>query len=496
MPRRAAPLGRPEIALDARLAQPLYRQLYERLRLAILEGQLERGARLPSTRALASELGISRATATLAYEQLVSEGYLEGRGGQGTTVARRLPRAAQEAHLDRRLAREDERPVGRTAALACEVHDALPDEAPHGRGSFRTGEPALDLFPYELWARLVARNARDGLARQAHEQPPAGFEALREAIVAHIAITRGVRCTAEQVIITTGAQGALNLVARTLLNPGDAAWVENPGYFGVHGALRATGARLVPVPVDAAGLDVAAGQRRAPDARLVAVTPSHQFPTGVTLSMERRLELLAWAQHHGAWIVEDDYDSEFRFCGRPLEALQGLDRSGRVLYVGSFSKTLFPALRLGYLVAPADLVRPLLAMRRVIDGHGPILEQLALAEFLREGHYARHLRRMLRRYRQRRDLLVLELRQQLADVLEVWTPEAGIHLVGWLPPGWDDLAVAELSARHGIGAAPLSRYSLEPLARGGLLFGYASTSEAEIVSAVGRLAAALRPLLG
>jgi GntR family transcriptional regulator/MocR family aminotransferase len=499
MPKPAAVNGRPEITLDASLETPLYKQLYGRLRGAILAGQLPRGERLPSTRTLASELGVSRGTTVLAYEQLLLEGYLESRVGQGTSVSRRLPATL--------LHQPAERPGEETAQPHAEapLHLApragklqgLPNlsrvEGSSG-GAFRGGQPALDLFPYELWARLLARRARQSLASFAYYQPPAGFQPLREAIAAHIGITRGVRCTAEQIILTTGTQGALDLAVRTLLTPGEEAWLENPAYFGARGALLAGGARLIPVPVDAEGLEVEAGRTLAPAARLAFVTPSHQYPTGVTMSLRRRLELLDWAREAGAWILEDDYDSEYRFGGRPLEALQALDRAGRVLYIGTFSKLLFPSLRLGYLVAPEELVEPLLTTRRFTDAHLPILEQMVLADFLHEGHFARHLRRMLLHYRRRRDCLYRELRTHLGDLLEVYVPQAGMELVGWLPPGKEDSRASELAAEAGVSVAPISRFSLEPLPRGALVLGFASADEEQIRIGVKTLAAALRRL--
>jgi GntR family transcriptional regulator/MocR family aminotransferase len=303
-----------------------------------------------------------------------------------------------------------------------------------------------------------------------------------------------VRCTPEQIILTAGSQGALDLAVRTLLSAGEVAWLENPGYFGARGAFLAAEARLIPVPVDDQGLMVEIGQQRASAARLVFTTPSHQFPTGVTMSLSRRLALLEWAREADAWILEDDYDSEYRFSGRPLEALQGLDKDSRVLYIGTFSKVLFPALRLGYLVAPTELVTPLLAMRRFLDGHIPMLEQMALFDFLNEGYFARHLRHMLHHYRKRRDLLHRELRIHLGDLLEVHAPEAGMHLVGWLPPEKDDQRAANLAAQVGIQIMAISTYSLEPLPRGGLVFGYAGTDEDAIPHGVKRLAAALKQL--
>lgn len=499
MPRHAQPGKQPEIRLDATLPMPLYKQLYERLRGAILAGQLERGTRLPSTRALASELGVARMTTVLAYQQLLLEGYLESRVGQGTIVARSLPATLFPAQKEsKREQQTGEGPASsiRLAKSLGPLKDISWPTRPERQtgGTFAGGEPGLDLFPYKVWARLIARRARQSLRAFAHYQPPAGYFPLREAIAAHIGVTRGVRCTPEQIILTAGSQGALDLAVRTLLSPGEAAWVENPGYFGARGALLATGARLVPVPVDEQGLVVEIGRERCESARLVSTTPSHQFPTGVTMSLARRMLLLDWARQTGAWILEDDYDSEYRFGGRPLEALQGLDHDGRVLYIGTFSKVLFPALRLGYLVAPTELIEPLLLMRRALDMHLPMLEQMALCDFLHEGHYARHLRRMRHHYQRLRDLLSHELQTRLGDLLEVHASEVGMHLVGWLPPGKDDQRAAELAALVGIQVLPVSTYSLEPLPRGGLVFGYAGTSEEAIPHGVKRLREALELL--
>lgn len=499
MSRRTQPGKRPEIKLDATLPAPLYKQIYERLRSAILTGQLERGTRLPSTRTLASELGVARMTTALAYQQLVLEGYLESRVGQGTVVARSLPATLLGAEISNKG--EQRTASEKTASISIAERlrplKAIPwpaHQVGQTGGTFSGGEPGLDLFPYEVWARLIARRARQAVRACAHYQPPAGYFPLREAIAAQVGITHGVRCTPEQVIITAGSQGALDLAARTLLNPGEAAWIENPGYFGARGALLAAGAHLVPVPVDEQGLLVEIGKERCPDARLVSTTPSHQFPTGVTMSLARRMILLDWARQAGAWILEDDYDSEYRFSGRPLEALQGLDQDGRVLYIGTFSKVLFPALRLGYLIAPGELIEPLLIMRRVLDMHLPLLEQMALFDFLREGHYARHLRQMRRHYKKLRDLLQRELQIHLGDLLEIHASEIGMHLVGWLPPGQDDQRAARLAAQKGIQVLPISTYSLEALPRGGLVLGYAHINEEAIPHEVKRLRAALKHL--
>jgi GntR family transcriptional regulator/MocR family aminotransferase len=503
MPKRAVTANRPEIIFDRGSSAPLYKQLYERLRTQILSGQLEAGARLPSTRTLASELGVSRNTTAIAYELLLLEGYIEARVGDGTRVARLQPERLTQVETGARTrsGRGPEEPVSHATGLSqrgrlllrvahpSELSGVSVNAAAH---IFRAGHPDRDTFPYELWARLVARRARQSLRDVSSYQHAAGYYPLREAIAAQVGITRGVYCSPEQVILTSGSQGAVDLAARALLDPGDAAWVEDPGYPGTYGALLGAGARLVPVPVDGEGLDVDAGRRLAPGARLVSVTPSHQFPTGVTMSLRQRLALLEWAREACAWILEDDYDSEYRFSGRPLEALQGLDTSQRVIYIGTFSKVLFPALRLGYLIVPDQLVDGFLATRHYIDVHVPLLEQMALSDFMVEGHYARHLRRMRLLYLERRNTLVAELRRTLSDMLDVTVPEAGMHLVAWLPPDMDDREAARLATAHGVQVAPVSTFSLRPLARGGLMLGFAGASQQELRDGVRTLATALR----
>jgi GntR family transcriptional regulator / MocR family aminotransferase len=356
----------------------------------------------------------------------------------------------------------------------------------------RPGVPAIDAFPYTTWARLVGRHARHSLRAVATYQDPLGYRPLRESISAHLAITRGIHCTADQVLIVSGSQGALDLVARALLEPGDRVWMEEPGNPGARGAFLGVGARLQPIPVDADGLDVAVGAASAPQARLAYVTPAHQFPLGVPMGLARRLALLEWATQSDARIVEEDYDGEYRFRGRPLTALQGLDRARRVIHVGTFSRTLFPALRLGYVVCPPDLVDALVAARRYIDRHPPILEQLALADFLTRRHFARHIRRMRTLYAARGASLVAAVAAECRGLLEVRMPETGLHVVGWLPPGWADRSVAERANQEGIGALPLSAFALRPLQRGGLVLGYGAVPTEQMRAAVQRLARAIR----
>ncbi|MGH9673016.1 MAG: PLP-dependent aminotransferase family protein [Bryobacteraceae bacterium] len=474
-------------------ARSLHRQLYEELREAILSRRLRSGTRLPSTRELAAELKISRNTVMSAFEQLLAEGYLEGKVGSGTYVASRLPddilciRAQPVAASARPRQRMG---VSRRGTLMRLEHPGPAEIASRPR-AFRTGVPALEEFPLDLWARVVSRAWRGARRELLSYGQHAGHSGLRKAIADYLREARGVRCEADQVIIVEGTQQGLDMIARLMLDPGDAVWMENPGYYGAWGAFRAAGARVVAVPVDAEGLDVDEGIRRMESARLAYVTPSHQWPLGAVMTLRRRLALLDWASRARAWIVEDDYDSEYRYSGRPLAAIQGLDRDGHVLYAGSFSKVLVPSLRLGYIVVPGALVDDCIAARRLISYHAPTVEQAALAEFIADGHFARHIRRMRTIYAERQQVLIEESRRRLAGLLDVEPQEAGLALVGWLPEGVDDIAAARRAAEAGVDVAALSRSAIEPLGRGGLVLGYAVASPREIREGVRRLEAAL-----
>jgi GntR family transcriptional regulator/MocR family aminotransferase len=414
----------------------LFRQLYEGLRQSILDGRLAPGVRLPATRGLAEELGVSRNTVLNAYEQLLAEGYLEGKAGSGTYVPRTLPEEMLQVPATGRK-RPTPRPRRRLSRrgelLAGSASKVLPSSGVPR--PFRPGIPALDAFPFEIWHRLVARYHRHPTRDLLNYNYSAGHAPLRRAIAAHLGPARAVHCDPEQVLVISGAQQGLDLVARILLDSGDAVWMEDPGYRSARSALQGAEAVLVPVPVDSDGLDVAAGSARCPDARLVYVSPSHQYPLGVTMSLSRRLALLDWARRADAWVVEDDYDSEFRYAGRPLAALQGLDRDGRVIYLGTFSKTLFPSLRLGYLVVPEDLVDSFMAARIVMDRQPSTLTQAVVANFIEEGHFLRHVRRMRTLYSERQEALLRAARRELDGVLDVRPCETGLHLMGWLPDG-------------------------------------------------------------
>lgn len=478
-------------------APPLYRQIYEGIRRAILCGEFNRGMQLPATRLLAKQLGVSRMTVVNAYEQLLAEGYIEGKTGAGTYVAATLPEKMLRVDQDKSFQHgESAKPRNQILSrrgkwLASTSVSTLRVQADTDRYAFQNGLPALDEFPFKVWSQLASRRLRNPPRELLSYGDPAGYLPLRETIAAHLKSARAVHCDADQVIIVAGSQQALDLTARILLDPGDVAWVEDPCYPGAHNALLAAGAKVVPVSVDEEGFDLANALRQSKQARLVYVTPSHQFPLGVTMSLSRRLALLEWAERSGAFVIEDDYNSEYRYSGHPLASLQGLDKDGRVIYVGTFSKTIFPSLRLGCIVAPKDLTGAFIAARALVDRHSPSLDQAILADFINEGHFSRHLRRMRALYAERQQVLVEAAERDLHGLLEVAPAAAGMHLVGWLPERISDKAASAKAARYGVEGSPLSAYSTNLLPRGGLVLGYTAVNAREIKDGVRRLAQAL-----
>jgi GntR family transcriptional regulator/MocR family aminotransferase len=489
--KKAAAAIVPVVVLDRRSPAPLYRQVYEGFRDAILERRLRAGQRIPSTRSLAAELKISRLPLLNAYEQLAAEGYLRSRTGSGTFVAS-MPGRSRSPERAPAVIR-GKRPVSRETDFLLEREA---DPWLGGWGPFRVSEPAVDRFPHPVWSRLVGRHARAarGNLRSLHYGDPMGHRPFREAVAEYLRTARAVRCEADQVMAVSGSQQALSLAARVLIDPGSFVWVEEPGYPGARAVLRLRGARLVPVPVDSEGLDVAAGVERCPDASAVYVTPSHQYPMGMVMSASRRLRLLEWASRNGSWIIEDDYDSEYRYGSPPVASLQGLDRDCRVLYVGTFSKVLFPSLRIGYVVIPADLVDRFAAVRDATDICPPTFLQAVLADFIRQGHFGRHLRRTRALYRERRDALADTLQRELGDALTVLGDEAGMHLVATSDRVRSDFEASVRAARKGLWAMPLSSCYLGPPARQGFVLGFAGAGEEAIRGGVRRLAAAIGPL--
>lgn len=487
--RRGAATSRPGsaplmIALDRRTRAPLQRQIYAAIRQAVLGGQLPPGTRLPPSRTLADDLGVSRTTVVLAYESLETEGYITGRGSTGSFVAslrleRMRPRAAKRPTRD-----DTVESLTRHATAVASAAGGMPRlrSAPV---PFRVGEPALDLFPTRVWARIYARRARRSGGALLGYGSGAGHRPLRAAIAAYVSAARGANATADQVILVRGTQQGVHLAARVLLRPGDTAWVEDPGYAAARALLETVGAAVVPLPVDAEGLVVAEGVRRAPRARVAHVSPSHQYPLGTTMSLARRLALLEWAGSGGAWILEDDYDSEFRYVGAPIPSLQGLDTRDRVIYLGTFSKTMFPALRLGYLIVPSALVDLFRATQSLVDHVAPSLEQATLAEFIDEGHFTRHVRQMRSAYAERQAALLRGIGRELDGLVDASPGETGMHLIGWLRNrSADDARVSRQAWDAGVEAAPLSMYSVERKLPPGLLMGFAAVRPAEMGAAL------------
>jgi GntR family transcriptional regulator / MocR family aminotransferase len=441
-------------------AAPYYRQIYDGYRDAILTGRLRPGERLPSTRTLAAELGISRLPVVNAFEQLLHEGYVEGRAGSGTYVKDTIP-----DHLS----------GGQTIPSVRTGRMAAP---PPRLGPLRVSLPALDRFPLRLWSRLVARHAKQLTVEQMAYGDPAGSAPLRAAIADYLRTARSVQCEADQVLIVSGSQMALQVCALALLGRGSTVAIEEPGYPGARDALRRNGARLLPVRVDDEGIDVHA--LAAKRVRAVYVTPSHQYPLGVSMTVSRRLALLEWARRTRAWIIEDDYDSEYRYASRPLGALQGIDTAARVIYIGTFSKVLFPSLRIGYMVVPRDLVDDFVRHRESIDLFSPVLDQLVLTEFLSEGHFGHHLRRMRALYHARRDALVRGLREHAG--LTPHNADAGLHVTTFIDGVDDRELVCELAGR-GLDATALSTCYAGRRPRTGLVLGFGGHSERRILAA-------------
>lgn len=483
MPIPGGPVFELPISMPPRGSRQRVRALYGQLRSAILDGRLQAGLHMPPTRALATSLGVSRNAVIAAYELLLAEGHLVTRQGAGTFVARaRVPVAARdestavEARRDKRLNAHWRR---QTTALI----DTRPRSAP--RYDFRVGRPDTTYFRFDLWRRLSARTWRAFSKEPLQELNYQGRAALREAISKHVSFARAVASRPDDVMVTTGAQQAFHLIAQTLVTPGKTVVaVEDPGYNGSRGAFALAGARIAPVPVDEEGLIVERIPRKA---RVICVTPSHQYPLGSVMSHRRRAALLDFARTHDAVIVEDDYDGEFRFGGGPLEALQTLDRAESVFYVGTFSKCLFPEIRLGFIVVPPWAQRALITAKVFADFHSPAHAQDTLAAFISDGHLAAHVRKMRRIYDERRKLIFERLREDFSDVLEPLTFPAGLHLTAFTRSAVDEERLVEQAAQENIAFYALSRFGTGKSPRPGIVFGYGAIDTPRINEALRRL---------
>jgi GntR family transcriptional regulator/MocR family aminotransferase len=471
----------------------LQQRVYNRIAEAILQGQLPPGERLPSTRDMARTLSIGRNTAAAAFDQLTADGFVEARMGSGTFVSARLPhgplRSGGNAAPDGAIAARMARRAERFAAVARSLR------VPQRPVPFRINMPAVDSFPVARWRMLMKALLADSSIGSGYllgETEPAGYRPLREAIARYLIIRRGVSCTPEQVVIVAGAQQGLDLAARLLLDPGDRVWCEDPGFPGAVAALRAAGARVGAVPVDQDGMEVETGIRLYDDARLAVVCPSSQFPLGRTLSLARRLALIEWARKRDAWIIEDDYDSEFRYRGRPVRSLQGLDGGHRVVYVGTFSKVLFPGLRLAYVVVPKPFVELFINARIVAGRQSPTFEQAVVERFMSEGHLGRHIARMRRLYDRRRSTLATILGEVAAPWLRLEPAETGLQMLAWLPEGWDDGEISVLGQQAGLEITPLSRLAVEKRLPPALLLGFGNFPAAEMRIGAEKLATVLR----
>ncbi|AXY76340.1 PLP-dependent aminotransferase family protein [Paraflavitalea soli] len=479
------------IKLSRQLATPLYLQLYEQLRAMILAGRLRPGDRLPPGRNLAKELGVARVIVSQAYEQLVMEGYVTGKTGAGTFVAEKLPdhllNATRNGQVPSKATAPPVKPLAARPAENAQTGSRI-EAVP-----FQVGMPALDQFPYKLWQQSGNQVLKN--FKQAHlgYEDTLGCWNLRKAIAAYLRIARAVTCEAEQVIVVTGSQQGLNLVVECLLNKGDKVWMEDPGYHGARIAFTNAGVIPCPIPIEADGLNVAHGVQHFPDAKLAYVTPSHQFPMGCTLSHGKREQLLDWARQQQSWILEDDYDSEFRYEGRPLPSLQGMDTGGRVIYSGTFSKVLFPGLRLAYIVLPTvQMVNEFKRVKDNQDRQSPVMEQLILCDFMEGGYFLRHIRKMRLLYAERQQQLLHLLQTHLKDQLRVSVAPSGMHVLCWLPEDIDMTKFKEAIQKERLAIAFVSYFTIQYKLSPAIMLGFTAYTKYKMKVGVEKLVLCLR----
>jgi GntR family transcriptional regulator / MocR family aminotransferase len=471
----------------------LYRWLFEELRSAIAEGRLRPTSRLPSSRSLSRQYNVSRGIVVCAFEQLCAEGYVDCQVGSGSFVRTVIPERRLEARKTQGPLREIPSNAGLSARGHCMANNSFPGVWTNQVSpAFRVGQPSISTFPMELWSRIASRRLRRAPSSMLAYGEPLGYRPLRDAIADHVGKARGVKCTADEVVITSGTQRSLDLIARLLLDRGDKVWMEEPGFPGATRLFQAHGAQVVPVPVDEEGMNCKAGRALNKSAKLAYVTPAHQFPMGVTMSFARRTELLQWAREENAWIFEDEYDGEFRYTGRPLAALRSMDGGDCVIYSSTFNKLLFPTLQLGFMVVPPRLAGPIAAAKSITDRFTSVLDQAILCDFISEGHLGTHIRRMREIYAGRLDILVNCVRTELEGFMDLSPARAGLQVVGMLSQGISAMEVHDLAFAQGIESVTLSCLAINKSLPEALVLGFAAADSRAIRGGITCLAEIIR----
>ncbi len=466
---------------------PLYKQLYDSFRRAIIEGKFYTGQKLPGTRSLAAELKVSRYTVATAFQQLFTEGYIIGKPGAGTYV-NEIPDKLLPAKENGSAEKSTKKIFSKISSQLESMNYYRNAIVPKKIIPFQTSAPSLDDFPIKTWLKIINQTSQIYSSLHLRYSDAAGYEPLREEIAKYLRTYRAVNCKTDQVIIVNGSQQGLDLIVRSLVDREDSVVIEDPGYFGIKFALKFSKAKVCPAPLDSDGIDIKYISKKYPHPKLIYTTPSHQYPTGAVMSTSRRDELLKFADKNNCWIIEDDYDSEFRYAGSPLQSLQGMDRNNSVIYLGTFSKVLFPGLRLGYLVVTdPKLYEILVTAKLMTDIQNPVFEQIIAYQFLKDGYFTKHIRRMRVLYKKRQDILINEIKKELNQFINIEESPAGMHVIGWLPKHFDDKIIAEEAKKNNITLVALSRSSLKFFKGPAIMMGYTSFKKNEIVDGVKRL---------
>ena len=486
MPKQIDELPLVGIHIEFNSVVPLYKQLYNFIREAILSRRLKGGQKLPGTRTFSSELNISRNTVVQAFEQLMIEGYINGKIGAGTYITNDIP----DKFLTVKKTQSEIKNKTKPFSLKLDKRFGTPALIHRNYSEdeiipFQNGLPSLEDFPFQTWLRIINKNGTYIPSLQFGYKSSTGYQPLKEAIANYLQTYRAVNCVPEQIVIVNGSQQGLDLIGRTLLKENDNVLLEDPGYFGTRASVLSANVNILPTPVDDEGINIDYAAKNYPRPDFIYTTPSHQYPLGSTMSISRRLKLLEYADNNDAWIIEDDYDSEFRYTGSPLPSLQGMDKFNRVIYIGTFSKVLFPGLRLGYLVLPnIEMVNSFAVVKSITDRQSPIFEQIVLTKFIEGGHFTKHIRKMRMLYKERQAFLIAELKKETGGLLEVNPSNAGMHIVAWLPEKFNDKKISDLAKENKIIVSPVSEYVLKFNRRPGLVIGYTAFNKSKLKAGV------------